>query len=149
MRQDRYVASYALPAIPGSEVAGTIEAVGADVADLAPGQRVGAVLAASGKLHGGYAQFVTAKAWAVAPLPDRLAFADATALLAQGVTAHYLVRSAAVRDRSVLITAAGGGVGSLLVQLARHHGAARIVAVASSPAKRDLATANGADAAIG
>src|SRR3546814_19515825 len=122
MRQDRYVASYALPAIPGSEVAGTIEAVGADVADLAPGQRVGAVLAASGKLHGGYAHFVTAKAWAVAPLPDRLAFADATALLVQGVTAHYLVRSPTVRDRSVLITAAGLGVGSSIVQLARHHG---------------------------
>src|SRR3546814_12801929 len=85
--------------------------------------------------------FVTAKAWAVAPLPDRLAFADATALLVQGVTAHYPVRSAAVRDRSVLITAAGGGVGSLLVQLARHHGAARLVAVASSPANSDLATA--------
>src|SRR3546814_178405 len=65
------------------------------------------------------------------------------------VCSSDLVRSAAVRDRSVLITAAGGGVGSLLVQLARHHGAARIVAVASSPAKRDLATANGADAAIG
>src|SRR3546814_5626358 len=93
--------------------------------------------------------FVTAKAWAVAPLPDRLAFADATALLVQGVTAHYLVRSAALRDRSVLITAAGGGVGSLLVQLARHHGAARIVAVASSPAKRALPTANGADQATG
>src|SRR3546814_17661715 len=65
------------------------------------------------------------------------------------VCSSDLVRSAAVRDRSVLITAAGGGVGSLLVQLARHHGAARIVAVASSPAQRDLAPAHGADAAIG
>src|SRR3546814_17161412 len=101
MRQDRYVASYALPAIPGSEVAGTIEAVGADVADLAPGQRVGAVLAASGKLHGGYAQFVTAKAWAGAPLPDRLAFADANARRVQGVTAHYVVLPAAVSARPV------------------------------------------------
>src|SRR3546814_18698181 len=80
MRQDRYVASYALPAIPGSEVAGTIEAVGADVADLAPGQRVGAVLAASGKLHCGYAQLVSAKAWAGAPFPASLASSDATAL---------------------------------------------------------------------
>src|SRR3546814_16508548 len=77
MRQDRYVASYALPAIPGSEVAGTIEAVGADVADLAPAQRVGAALAARGPLHGRYAQFVTPTALAVAPLPDPLAFADA------------------------------------------------------------------------
>src|SRR3546814_11148641 len=92
----------------------SIEAVGADVADLAPGQRVGAVLAASGKLHGGYAQFVTAKAWAVAPLPDRLSFADPTALLVHGVTAHYLSRPASVRARPVPVPSAGGRVGFLL-----------------------------------
>src|SRR5690606_9925377 len=72
MREDRYIASYELPAIPGSEVAGTIEAVGAEVGHLRPGQRVGAALAVSGKLTGGYAQFVTAKAAVTTPLPDSL-----------------------------------------------------------------------------
>lgn len=149
MREDRYVASYELPAIPGSEVAGTIEAVGSGVAHLRPGQRVGAALALGGKLSGGYAEFVTARAAVVAPLPDTLGFAEATGLLVQGLTANYLIEAADPKDRAILVDAAGGGVGSLLIQLARHRGAARILAAASTPAKRDQALANGADAALG
>ena len=138
MREDRYVASYALPAIPGSEVAGTIEALGSGVSGLAPGQRVGAVLAAAKTLTGGYAEYCVADAAVTVPLPDALPFDAACALLVQGLTALYLTREVCPAGRDVLVTAAGGGVGSLLLQLARHAGAARVIAVASNPAKRAL-----------
>lgn len=149
MREDSYVASYQLPAVPGSEVAGTIEALGAGVDGLVVGQRVGGVLAAARQLTGGYAQFVTAPAAVVVPIPDVLDFSHATGLLVQGLTALYLTRAVSPAGRTVLITAAGGGVGSLLIQLARHLGATRIVAAASSKAKREAAVRSGADAAIG
>ena len=149
MREDNYVASYALPATPGSEVAGTVEALGAGADGLAVGQRVGAVLAAAKVLTGGYAEYCVADAAVTVPLPDALGFDQACALLVQGLTALYLVREVGPAGRDVLITAAGGGVGSLLVQLARHGGAASVTAAASSPAKRELALAQGADMAVG
>lgn len=148
MREDRYVASYALPAIPGSEIAGTIVAVGPAVEGLAVGQRVGAVLAAARVLTGGYAEYAVADAAVTVPLPDGLTFDAAAALLVQGLTALYLTREIDPAGRDVLVTAAGGGVGSLLIQLARLGGARRIAAAASSAAKREHATALGADEAI-
>lgn len=149
MREDKYVASYALPATPGSEVAGTIEALGEGVEGLAVGQRAGAVLAAAKILTGGYAEYCIADAAVTVPLPDALGFDEACALLVQGLTALYLTREVSPAGRDVLITAAGGGVGSLLVQLARHAGATRIFAAASSAAKRELAQSSGADEAVG
>ena len=148
MREDNYVASYTLPAIPGSEIAGTIEELGEGVEGLAVGQRVGAVLAAARVLTGGYAEYAVADAIGTAPLPENLGFAEATGLLVQGLTALYLTREISPRGHDVLITAAGGGVGSLLIQLARHAGARHIVAAASSEAKRSHALASGADSAI-
>ena len=74
MRENNYVASYVLPAIPGSEIAGTIIAVGDGVSDLTVGQRVGAVLAAARTLTGGYAEYAVADAAVTAPLPDALDF---------------------------------------------------------------------------
>ncbi len=148
MREDAYVASYALPAIPGSELSGTIEALGEGVTGFAVGQRIGAVLAAARTLTGGYAEYAVADARVLAAIPDALDFAAATALLVQGLTALYLTREVSPAGRDVMITAAGGGVGSLLIQLARNAGARRIVAVASNSAKRDHALSLGADAAI-
>jgi NADPH:quinone reductase len=148
MREDAYVASYTLPAVPGSEIAGTIEAVGPDVTGFAPGQRVAAVLAAARVLTGGYAEYAVADAGVTVPLPDALSFEAAAALLVQGLTALYLVREVDPAGQKVLVTAAGGGVGSLLIQLGRHAGAERIVAAASSEEKRALALSVGADAAI-
>lgn len=148
MRENRYVASYMLPAIPGSEVAGIIVAIGPAVEGLSVGQRVGAVLAASKTLTGGYAEYVVADAAVTVPLPDSLDFDVATALLVQGLTALYLTREINPAGRDVLITAAGGGVGSLLIQLSLRAGATRIVAVASNKAKRELALSMGAHQAI-
>jgi len=149
MREDKYVASYQLPAVPGSEVTGTIVALGEDVTDLEVGKRVGAVLAAARQLTGGYAEYAVADAAIVVPLPDGLDFASATGLLVQGLTALYLTRAVPVTGRRVLLTAAGGGVGLLLIQLARHLGAAAVIAAASGPAKREAALRAGADRAIG
>lgn len=148
MREDNYVASYALPATPGSEIAGTIVAVGSDVQGLAVGQRVGAVLAAAKTLTGGYAEYAVADAAVTVPLPDALEFDAAAALLVQGLTALYLTREIDPAGRNVLVTAAGGGVGSLLIQLARLAGAKHIVGAASSAEKCAHALAQGADQAV-
>jgi NADPH2:quinone reductase len=148
MRVDQYVASYTLPATPGSEVTGTIEAIGDGVDGLAIGQRVGAVLAAAKMLTGGYAEYCIADAAVTVPLPDELDFDEACALLVQGLTALYLTREVGPAGRDVLITAGGGGVGSLLIQLARYAGAKSVTAAASSPAKCELAVSVGADRAI-
>ena len=82
-------------------------------------------------------------------VPAGVDVADATALLADGRTALALARDAAftTRDR-VVVTAAGGGVGSLLVQLAHHAGVASLIGLAGAPRKLDLAMRLGADAAV-
>ena len=97
---------------------------------------------------GGYAEFVVVDAAAVARLPQALPFATAMALMVQGLTALHLVRQARPAGKTVLVPAAAGGVGSLLVQLARRAGAKRVIAAASSPEKRALAQQLGADAAV-
>lgn len=148
MRENKYVAAYTLPAIPGSEIAGTIVALGAGVEGLAVGQRVGAVLAAARTLTGGYAEYALADAAVTVPLPDALDFDAATALLVQGLTALYLTREVDPAGRDVLVTAAGGGVGSVLIQLSRIAGARSVTAAASSAAKRAHALSMGADRAI-
>jgi len=148
MRQDNYVASYELPATPGSEIAGTVEAVGSEVEHHRPGDRVGAVLAAARRLTGGYAEYAVAPASVTVPLPDELGFDEAVGLLVQGLTALHLVREADPRDHSILVTAGGGGVASILIQLARRAGAREIVAAASSANKRAHALRVGADRAV-
>lgn len=148
MRQDRYAVTPALPLIPGVEVAGTVAALGAGVGGLAIGQRVAAALFAAGIHGGGYAEQVVAPADVVAPLPDGLSFPEATALQVQGLTALHLLRQNPPSGRTVLISAAAGGVGSLLVQLAKRGGARRVLAMASSAEKRALARELGADVVI-
>ena len=125
-----------LPLVMGGEVAGTVEALGADVDGVAKGARVAVPLFAHGRM-GGYAEYVTAPAAALVPLPDSVGAAGAVALMVQGMAALLISRRFAMTGKRVFIHAAGGGVGSLLVQLARHQGAAQILAGASDAAKLD------------
>jgi NADPH2:quinone reductase len=94
---------------------------------------------------GGYAERVAA---GVYPVPDELALDDAVALLADGRTAMMLVAAADLRDgERVLVEAAAGGVGTLLIQIARQH-AATVVAVAGGPRKVAVAAGLGAATAV-
>jgi NADPH2:quinone reductase len=147
MRQDRYAVTPELPMMLGVEAAGVIEAIGDGVVTPAIGTRVAVPLFAIGR-NGGYADYVIADAASVVLLPDELSFEDATALMVQGLTALHLVRKSAPKDRTVLVNAAAGGVGSLLVQLARDSGARLVIAAAGSDEKRELAFALGADIAL-
>ncbi|MBB3859481.1 NADPH2:quinone reductase [Novosphingobium hassiacum] len=148
MRQDRYAMTPPLPSVLGSEVAGTIAGLGADVDGLTIGTRVAAPLFAANISFGGYAEYVVVPADYIVPLPDGLSFEDATALMVQGLTAAYLLRQAPPQGKTVLVTGAAGGVGSILVQLARQAGARCIVAAASTEAKLEFARSLGADVGV-
>jgi NADPH:quinone reductase len=148
MREDRNAVTPELPVILGSEVAGTVEQVGPGVEAFAADARVAAALFGGGGYAGGYAEYAVADAELVLPLPDALGFGEATALMTQGLTALFLTRQAPPKGKTVLVNAAAGGVGSLLVQLAERAGAKRVIAAASTPAKRELALSLGADAAV-
>jgi len=132
------------PLVLGNGVTGTVAAVGEGVDSGWLGTDV--VTATGGR--GGYASRAVASASDLHRIPAGLDPRDAVALLADGRTALGLARAAGVGARDVVaITAAGGGVGSLLVQLA-HRAGATVVALAGDAAKRDLALGLGADAAI-
>jgi NADPH2:quinone reductase len=133
--RDEYVARYELPLVPGAEVAGT-----------AGGRRVVALTGGTG----GYAEHVVVPASSAFDVPDGVDDATALALLVQGLTAWHLWCTAGrlAAGESVVVHSAAGGVGSLAVQLARTLGAGRVIATASSPAKRALALELGADAAV-
>ncbi|MER8498320.1 zinc-binding dehydrogenase [Mesorhizobium sp. M1312] len=148
MRGDRYAVTPDLPMVLGVEAAGTVEAVGQGADTSLTGTRVAAPLFASKRPFGGYAEYVTIDAKLAVPLPDTLSFEDATALMVQGLTAFHLLRQSPPAGKSVLVTAAAGGVGSLLVQLAKRQGASAVIAVAGNRAKLDLALSVGADAAV-
>jgi len=148
MRRDAYVVTPPLPIVLGSEAAGVVTAVGDGVDAGWVGRRVAAPLFASGVHFGGYAEALVIDARFLVALPDAIDDATAVALQAQGLSARHLVIQADPRGKSVLVTAAAGGVGSLLIQLARLAGAATVVAAASSAAKLDLARSLGADAVV-
>lgn len=129
-----YLAKQTLPFVPGAEVAGT----------TADGKRVAAMIA-----NGGYAEKVAVpEAWLV-PVPDDVEDEVAAGLLLQGLTAHALVHRCARLEagETVVIEAAAGGTGSLAVQLAKRAGA-KVIALASTEEKRELATRLGADATV-
>lgn len=132
------------PFVPGFEAAGVVAAVGEGVTSHKPGDRVAAMTPQ------GYAEYAVADAATATPLPDALGFAEATALLAQGLTAHFLLGRAAriTPGQSVLVTAAAGGVGSLAVQMAKLLGAGTVIGLASTEAKRALVKDLGADEAV-
>lgn len=132
------------PVIPGNGAGGVISATGPGVDRAMTGMRV--VSGTGGT--GGYAQRAVVPAAAPVALPDGLAMADAVALLADGRTAIGLIRAAAPRPgERVLVAAAAGGVGSLLVQLARAAGAT-VIAAAGGGRKLALARGLGADVTV-
>lgn len=148
MRQNRYAVTPELPAVLGNEVTGVIEALGAGVGGLAVGARVVAPLFAAGAFVGGYADYVLIDAGYVALLPDALSFEEATALMIQGLTALYLIKQVPPQGKTVLVSAAAGGVGSLLLQLAKRAGAKAVIAAASTTEKLDFARSLGAHAGV-
>jgi NADPH2:quinone reductase len=132
------------PLVLGNGVIGTVATVGEGVD---PGWLGAEVVTATGG-RGGYASRAVASVSDLHRVPAGLDPRDAVALLADGRTAIGLARAAGVGAGDVVaITAAGGGVGSLLVQIA-HRAGATVVALAGDAAKRDLALGLGADAAI-
>ncbi len=135
-----------LPAVPGNEMAGVVEAMGSAVTHLAVGQRV---LVSSRELpeRGGcYAESICVPGDAPFALPDRISFDDAVSLgnfqLAQAL---LLGCNGGLPVKSILVPGAAGGVATALVQLARHHGI-HVIGTASSAEKRAYALANGANA---
>lgn len=145
MRADRYAATPDLPMFPGVEVAGIIERAGPGADRSLIGTRVAVPLFAIGRGSGGYAEFAAVDGGAVVPLPDAVSFEAAAALMVQGLTALHLLRRSSVRGKIVLVNAAAGGVGSLLLQLARRDAAKMVIAAASSDEKRALSLSLGAD----
>jgi NADPH:quinone reductase len=138
--ENSYLQPQRLPLVPGGEVVGRVRGGELD------GRRVVALTVGGG----GYAAQALASPNTVFPLPDDVPDAEALALVLQGTTAWHLLRTCAgIRlGESVVVHAAAGGVGTLAVQLARQWGAGRIIATASSAAKRQLALDLGADVAV-
>jgi NADPH2:quinone reductase len=130
-----------LPLTLGLEGAGTVVALGPDTGGVAVGERVAFVFAA-----GSYATHTLAPAERVVPLPDAIGFADAAAVLFQGLTAHYLATStlALHPGASCLVHSAAGGCGILLCQIAKIRGA-EVIGAVSTPAKADIAREAGAN----
>jgi len=134
----------ALPMTLGTEAAGTVDAVGPDVGGLAAGDRVAYVLQL-----GAYAEYAVVQADRLVPVPAGIELRQAAAVILQGMTAHYLAHStyAIHAGDTALIHAAAGGVGHLLVQVAKRRGA-RVIGTASTPEKARLATEAGVDHVI-
>ncbi len=140
----RYQIKIPAPFVPGSEIAGVIDAVGDGVEGFAVGDRVFATVGT-----GGFAEFAIARTSQVVKIPDSLDFAKAASFHQSYLTAWFaFVRRTVVRPgETVLVTGAGGGVGLAAIDVARSIGA-RVIAVASSHEKRELALQMGAEAAI-
>lgn len=119
MRRGRYPGQPAFPFVPGYDLVGTVVAVGGGVAGFSIGDRIAAMT-----LVGAWAELCAVDARAAVLVPPSVSSSDAAAVIVNGVTARRLLIDARVRrgDR-VLVHGAGGGVGTLLVQLARHLGA--------------------------
>src|SRR6185437_9717142 len=133
-----------LPAIPGNGVGGVVVAVGSDGDPGLVGTRV--VSSTGGA--GAYAELVSAPSAGLVIVPDQVSTRDGVALLADGRTAIALIdRARLTAGETVLVEAAAGGVGSLLVQLARAAGA-RVIAAAGGERKLQLAREFGADATV-
>jgi NADPH2:quinone reductase len=143
-RQGTYLTRTHTPMILGMEVAGTVVAHGPGVSTPAEGTRVVSFV------EGGYAEYVTARATTVIPIPPNLDFVHAATFPVQGIMAYQLLRELArlQAGESVLVFAASGGVGTLAVQLARLMGAGTVISTASSQKKLDLVRRLGADVVV-
>ena len=133
-----------LPATLGMEGAGVVEALGGGVDGLAEGDRV-----AWAMQLGSYAEQVLVPAGAVVGVPEGVDPETAAAVMLQGMTAHYLTHSTVPLEKgmTVLGTAAAGGAGRLLVQVAKRRGA-RVIGTVSTDEKEALARAAGADEVV-
>ena len=132
--ENSYLSAQTLPLIPGIEVVGRTP----------DGTRVLALVSS-----GGYAQKATAQKGALIPVPDSVSDEDALCMLVQGSTAWHILKTMGhlKPGESVVVHAAAGGVGVIAIQLAKRWGA-KVIAVASTQEKRDLAISLGADIAI-
>jgi NADPH:quinone reductase len=132
------------PIVLGNEGAGTVEAVGPNVTNIRPGDRVAYAMA-----RGSYAEYTAVPAWQLVKIPDSVDFQTAAAALLQGMTAHYLTHSTypLKAGESCLIHAAAGGVGLLLVQMAKMLGA-RVIGNVGNEEKAKQAKAAGADEVV-
>ena len=141
-REGRYPAP--LPFVDGQEAAGTVSEIGSEVKSLKPGDRV----AYTGVL-GSYAEYAPVPADRLVRVPEKIMDEQAAGAMLQGMTAHYLVYSCypLKKGETALIHAAAGGMGLLLVQLAKNIGA-RVIGTAGSPEKAKLAREAGADEVI-
>jgi len=133
-----------LPIVLGNEGAGTVEAVGGEVADVAVGDRV-----AWAMHRGSYSEYATVPSAMLVKIPAGLDFQMAAAAMLQGMTAHYLTHStyALKTGDTCLVHAAAGGTGALIVQMARMQGA-RVFGTVSTEEKARIAREAGADETI-
>jgi NADPH:quinone reductase len=132
------------PIVLGSEASGTVESVGRDVAEVAPGDRVAYTM-----VRGSYAEYAAVPAAQLVKIPAEVDFATAAAVMLQGTTAHYLTHSTfpLKAGDSCLVHAAAGGTGGLIVQMARHRGA-RVFGTVSTDDKARQVRDLGADETI-
>ncbi|TAE59298.1 MAG: NADPH:quinone reductase [Bacteroidetes bacterium] len=147
-RRNTYFMPTPLPYVLGAEVVGEVAATGEGV--TAPPFEAGSLILAILPYGGGYTEYAVAPAVYCVPLLPHIDPAAATALFVQGSTAHLILHETLGGDlagKTILVHAASGGVGSLLVQLARLAGA-RVIAAASSEKKLDVARRLGAEICI-
>ena len=130
-----------LPVALGQEGAGTVDAVGPQVSEVRVGDHV-----AFANVMGSYAEYAVAPAWRLVPEPSGLDDRIAAAVMLQGMTAHYLAHATypLKPGDAALIHAGAGGVGQLLVQMAKRKGA-RAIATVSTDEKAEIARSVGAD----
>jgi NADPH2:quinone reductase len=142
LREGRYPSQ--LPFVPGQEAAGVVTALGPDVSGWKVGDRV-----AWCHIMGTYAEFALAPVTRLIAIPDGVTTRQAAAAMLQGMTAHYLAHStyAIQPGDTVLIHAGAGGVGLLLIQMAKRLGA-RVLTTVSTEQKAALARGAGADEVI-
>jgi len=141
-REGRYPAQ--LPFVDGQEAAGVVTEIGTEVTNVEPGDRVAYTSAL-----GSYAEYAAVPANRLVRIPAELDFEQAAAAMLQGMTAHYLLHSTypLKQGETALIHAAAGGVGLLLVQMAKKIGA-RVIGTAGTQEKAQLARDAGADECI-
>jgi NADPH:quinone reductase-like Zn-dependent oxidoreductase len=147
-RDDPYPFPTPLPFVPGSEVAGTVAALGEGVDGPPVGTPVFALAGTDGS--GGYAERAVAEARAVVPIPPGLDPERASALMVAGSTAMLALTAAArlVPGESVVVQGAAGGVGGFALQIARALGAQMVIGAASTRARREAARGRGASAVV-
>ena len=128
-----------MPAVLGSEAAGVVDAVGADVRTLKIGDRV-----AYCSIRGSYAEAANIPAWAAVKLPANIADEIAAASMLKGLTARYLLKATfpVKAGQTIVFHAAAGGVGQIACQWAKHLGVT-VVGTVGSEEKTELAKANG------